>query len=311
VVAFEQFFSDCDAAEDFVHAELERRGLRHSNNREFFRCSASDVVKVILSAPGISDPLATTAADADERADDADLALADEADDGLILKGARPRRPWTELYEMADCAYYGHEDHIQDYAEALKLFQDCARLGSPLAFERVGDIFRDGQGVRGDLARALRYYKAGAAKGNYCCRAAMALLFFDNDQIENGKKCFERYLRERSENQSDEFEEYPDKHVGNVYWCVARYIRRGLEPNSDAHIGPDAEAVLQYAHSCCERLDDADPAKQTHLHMLRWLEEHFPPKLRRTASPAPTKSVKPERLAPPVARSKGWTWWRH
>lgn len=30
IVAFEQAFADCDAAEQFIHAELERRGLRQS-----------------------------------------------------------------------------------------------------------------------------------------------------------------------------------------------------------------------------------------------------------------------------------------
>src|SRR5947207_4857136 len=49
IVAFEQIFEDCDAAEACVHAALERQGLRQSNNREFFRASAAEVIRVILT----------------------------------------------------------------------------------------------------------------------------------------------------------------------------------------------------------------------------------------------------------------------
>ncbi len=40
--------SDCDAAEEHVHAALERRGYREAKNREFFRAPASEVIKAIL-----------------------------------------------------------------------------------------------------------------------------------------------------------------------------------------------------------------------------------------------------------------------
>ena len=51
VVAFEQLFEDCDAAEAFIHTALERLGLRPSASREFFRAPAADVIRLILSAP--------------------------------------------------------------------------------------------------------------------------------------------------------------------------------------------------------------------------------------------------------------------
>ncbi len=55
IVAFEQFFSDCGLAEDYVHLELERRGFREASNREFFRASANEVIRIILQAPGLAD----------------------------------------------------------------------------------------------------------------------------------------------------------------------------------------------------------------------------------------------------------------
>ena len=46
IIAFEQFFLDCDSAEEFIHTTLERQGLRQTNNREFFRAQPNDVIRV-------------------------------------------------------------------------------------------------------------------------------------------------------------------------------------------------------------------------------------------------------------------------
>lgn len=56
VVAFEQYFTDCQAAEKSIHAELERRGVRVAPNREFFSCTANEVVRLIMNTPGRSSP---------------------------------------------------------------------------------------------------------------------------------------------------------------------------------------------------------------------------------------------------------------
>ncbi len=52
VLAFDSYFADCDAAERYVHVELEKRGLRQAANREFFRASTSEIIKILLKTPG-------------------------------------------------------------------------------------------------------------------------------------------------------------------------------------------------------------------------------------------------------------------
>jgi hypothetical protein len=50
VVAFQQHFADCDAAEDFIHVRLQECGYRESSNREFFRARANDVIRIVGSS---------------------------------------------------------------------------------------------------------------------------------------------------------------------------------------------------------------------------------------------------------------------
>jgi len=66
-VAFEQYFVDCDAAEEFVHTELQRRGLRISDNREFFRATPNEVIRIVLRAPGVDDSFSDKRSAIDEK----------------------------------------------------------------------------------------------------------------------------------------------------------------------------------------------------------------------------------------------------
>lgn len=172
VVAFKQFFLDCDAAEEFVHATLERQGLRQASNREFFRAQPSDVIRVILQTPGATED---ESGDLAQNIDD-DLLSTDDQHPDFILDA---QQPWSDILDEAESHYYGLGDFIEDASEALKLYKDAARLGSLYSYERIGDIYAyGGNGVKIDRDAALRYYKEGAKRGNYYCYAAMSGLFF-------------------------------------------------------------------------------------------------------------------------------------
>ena len=47
-VAYDAFFDDCVKAEEYVHALLEQRGYRISQNREFFSVPLNVVIKVVV-----------------------------------------------------------------------------------------------------------------------------------------------------------------------------------------------------------------------------------------------------------------------
>ncbi len=181
IVAFEQFFSDCGLAEDYVHLELERRGFREASNREFFRASANEVIRIILQAPGLADGPEVAAGENDD--EDAGLLSPDSLGDEWL----RLRKLWDDILEEADNYYYGLGDTIQDYEEALTLYKQAARLGSLLAYERLGFIYDVGQGVKEDENRAFQFYKEGAKRGNYYCYMEMENIFCRKGQFENAR----------------------------------------------------------------------------------------------------------------------------
>ena len=92
VLAFEQAFADGVRAEELIHAELDRRGLRVAANREFFRGSPADIVRVVLHVASLCGDANTVSA------------------------------PPTaaELLADGDRHLFGVGDALQDYGEAVR-----------------------------------------------------------------------------------------------------------------------------------------------------------------------------------------------
>lgn len=197
IVAFEQLFEDCDEAEDYIHAELERKGFREAQNREFFRAQTSDVVRIVMQTPGHS---SSTEDNNDES--DSDLFSEDDPNEDLALP---PSHPWDDLLEEAENYYYGHGDTIEDIDEAILLYKQAARLGSLLAYEQLGWIYYYEDRYE-DTKLSLKFLKEGAKRGNYYCYQTMATIFSHNNQIDNMKKCIVNLFQKRRIKIVDEVE---------------------------------------------------------------------------------------------------------
>jgi hypothetical protein len=50
VLAFDAYVEDCDAAEGYVHARLEKDGYRVAKNREFFNVDLATTIAVVIEA---------------------------------------------------------------------------------------------------------------------------------------------------------------------------------------------------------------------------------------------------------------------
>jgi hypothetical protein len=199
IVVYEQLFQDCSAAESFVHVYLARQGYRVADNRDFFNAPVNLVVKAISLAPGAMDD-AQFAVPAPVEEDDLLPASAPDELDGLSLSSSpassnAPSYPWDSVFKEAANHYYGSDDYIQDYAEALRLFRQAAKLGSLPAYGSIGDMHRRGEGVREDKAKALDFYKEGARKGSLYCYWQMGMLFGRENNQANADKCFALFLR--------------------------------------------------------------------------------------------------------------------
>lgn len=134
IVIFEQPFTDCGAAEAAVHAELEHKGFRAAQNREFFRATPNEVIRIILSVAGRSEQ-----AMVDEFADNEEVAT----------------HPWDDVLAEANTLLSDEEDSLQDVEEALKLFKTAARMGSAEACRILGSLYAMGLEVQQDYQTAL------------------------------------------------------------------------------------------------------------------------------------------------------------
>jgi tetratricopeptide (TPR) repeat protein len=178
-------FGDCTIAESFVHAYLAQKGFRVSENREFFNAPVNHVVRAIRLAPGAID-------------NELDEIGLDEEDDPLDYNDDDEEGSyvWSSIFKEAQNYYYGHGDYLQDYEEALRLYQQAARLGSLPAYGQIGRMYEQGEGVLEDQGKAIAIYKQGAAKGSVFCYWAMGVLFLNQGHKENAEKCLSNFLIE-------------------------------------------------------------------------------------------------------------------
>ncbi len=205
MVVYDEYFGDCQQAEEYVHTRLSGMGLRVSENREFFQAPVSEVVKAFASIPATVDRARTPP---DE------LLTPDGPEfDEFALECGDVRPPWEALMEEADRHHYGLDGYLEDDVEAVKLYRDAAKLGSPMAYHRLGDAHSQGWGVPEDAARALSYYKEGAKKGNYLCFGGMAALFLEAKHYENVKKAIFRMITQ-GEQEEWALDEWPKQHIG-------------------------------------------------------------------------------------------------
>jgi len=119
--------------------------------------------------------------------------------DNLTL--SNNEKPWCDDFETAENYYYGLNDEIQDYKEALKYYKKAADLGSDEALMQLGIMYKDSEGCNKNNEKALDYFKAGAKSGNLNCYAEMAKLFIETNNTQNASKCWDKFFL--SDNNND------------------------------------------------------------------------------------------------------------
>jgi tetratricopeptide (TPR) repeat protein len=180
-VAYDTFFEDCIAAEKFIHASLEFKGHRLTNNKEFFQCPPNEAIKAVIEAQSYvktAQPNETLNQNENEAA---------PLNENLA-------EPWKEPLELGLEYYYGKGEVLQDYEKALKYLKQALNLGSPEASVYLGDMYKNGAGAPQDLNEALTFYEKGSERGNKTCFAYMALLYHQLGHIDNALKCWEKYF---------------------------------------------------------------------------------------------------------------------
>jgi hypothetical protein len=201
IVVYQAYFNDCDKAEIFVHTKLEK--YRVANNREFFQVSIPVAVDTIIEAKNYYAKTENTL-DLSKR----ESQPFETNQDGESLE------PGREIFELGEAYYYGHDDIIEDYAEAFNYYEKAARLGYAEAFLQMGIMYRDGQGRNSDSKRALECFKEAIKHGNDEGWAEMASIFHTDGHQENEAKCWNKYFT------SKEFLEYKPLQSLRIYHYI-------------------------------------------------------------------------------------------
>ncbi|MEO8217670.1 MAG: GIY-YIG nuclease family protein [Acidobacteriota bacterium] len=245
LLAYETAFTDCDAAEQYVHTSLERAGYRLSASREFFTAPLDVVVEAMIQAKEL-DRKARQAYPYDSPSEAGDI------DEESSVKGHSPGR--AALTE-GERHYFGLDGELQDFAEARRLFRQAGKLGDAGAFHYLGKMALRGEGQKEDLTVALRHFKEGAQRGDTRCYAEMALLYEVTNHPENCEKCWDRYF-EMSDPDDDGFR--GDRQLEYILSTVRLEF-------SLRHIEVLRENRDRILHAAREAIDDPNPVIQQRL----------------------------------------------
>lgn len=176
LLVYQQPVSNCDAAETWVHVQLEGLGYRHASNREFFNAPLHEIVAIVARADAVC---------------------------AAGRLGTHTEDPWTnpslsectaeELFSLANQYATGTADLLRDDRTALALFEQAAAQGHELACVMAATRYRVGSGVRADPHKALTYYRDAVRYGAWFAEAFIAALFMDSGQrseAESHWNCF-------------------------------------------------------------------------------------------------------------------------
>ena len=253
ILAFDQPFADCCAAEKIVHDELDRRGLRVAPNREFFRGPPTDIIRVILETADL--PAQHTVLRADTSA--------------------------TLLLMAGDKWLYGEGDRLQDTAEAIRSYRLAITRGSLIAYERLGHIYTGIYATRsGDVARrrALEPLREGVRRGNYYCYVGMALLFASEQNTANFHKAWHLFFTARGAGSVPEFETEHGRFEAACCKYVAASLTLGLQPGYQEQLRGCMGGLVRLLLVELDQVRQNKQARRLVVACLRWVHQTLLPR---------------------------------
>lgn len=224
---------DCDAAEKWVHAELERRGYRPNTDREFFKAPVHEAVEVLNAAKSIialGGSITSRQLDTEPRSQDRE----DYAD---------------ELFDLGMDYLDGTDSLLSDWRKALGLFEQAAAIGHASAAFFAGTIYNwGGQGVKKDLAKSLEYHQRASSGGIWSSLALIAGIFEEAGQQSSAEKhwilFFEASTDALKANDEHEWREYVFTQV-EIYGVP--YCQSASQDRIRSVVSPDKLIIFEKA----------------------------------------------------------------
>jgi hypothetical protein len=275
VLAFEQAFTDCVRAEQDIHAELERRHLRLSQQREFFRGPPADIVRVVLQ-------------------------IAAEHGECAPIAGGTPA---SEHLEAGDRHFYGQGEVLQDVTEAIRCYSLAAKQGSLQALERMGAIYgRLTTKGRSFRPRAMRMLKEGARRGNYYCYIELARLYAVDGHRRNFDKAYDLFFARRADARCEEVEMGEYRYEKALRSYVAAHLEVGLPPAHLPELRQAGEGFIAWLSAALEQRQVSPEGQETLATVLRWAVANLRPR----AAPKPATPDWRESWHARTRRMLGW-----
>lgn len=220
LLAFQQEFTDCERAERLVHARLAERGLRIDGRREFFHCSATDAIHVIMSLTDLRVPLP----------DIPTVAAADRV---------------TRLLAEGDAWRDGVGGRLPNPSAAMNCYDMAVSLGAVEGYRHRGVLYAVLKPGPQWSRRAMREFKAGALLGDVYCWLEMAALAAQAGRRPRFERAAARFVEEAG---------LPGSGQGNGRRAAAlrdgviRYLemcqRCGWPPSLARQLRPIADEIL-------------------------------------------------------------------
>lgn len=185
IVGFSVFVSDCKSAERHAHKLLEQRGIRVTENREFFRASLQEIVRVLIelekiySVSVLSDHVAGTDYE-DDPSSETETLIEYFRDEG-------------HKYQ------YGVDGAFVDHYAAENKYLSAIRLGSNKAKYELGCLYadRDSDLYNPKKATQLLIEVYESETETYNCLSALADIFIVTGQIRNAELAYEKLFEDR------------------------------------------------------------------------------------------------------------------
>ncbi len=243
ILVFEQAFEDCVAAERDIHAALDRCGMREAANREFFRGTTTEIVRLISRYAGQMSN--------------------EDADDALTTGAA--------LLQQGDRRLFGEGSNLQDLTDAIRYYQLAAARGSLLAFERLGVIFAQTQGAtRSGRARSTAFLREGARRGNYYCYCDLAAAAAEIGDTPNFSKAWDLFFSYRQSARLAEVENGDDRYPTALRRYVVTCFALGQRPAHLPALTAEADALVRTLTETLQGVRNPPAARRMLIVSLQW-----------------------------------------
>lgn len=118
--------------------------------------------------------------------------LFDDFDDEP-LETKKPSNPWDAAEYIAEEAYYGLHDELEEIDKALKYYKEAFKQGSPTAPFMIGKIYSDDVVIKKNKKLAMDFFKEGVVRNDNRCWKNIGLLYAESN-YNNTIKAFKKYL---------------------------------------------------------------------------------------------------------------------